>query len=107
MKKNLLSLVGIIMLIPISLSSSLLTAYVVLSLSGLYEIGFITSLSFLQIYGALIVINVVKYKVAQHSERSDMSPVEAFLYALKHVFGYIVGVLFLWGFGYLMHYIIS
>lgn len=60
MSKVLLSL----FLIFIAILVSLLAAYIIMSIARLYEIGFLTQFTFVQIYGLICILSIlnVQYK---------------------------------------------
>lgn len=93
-------------LIVCSFLSSLLVSYVVLSVANLYCVGFITQLSFLQLYGVVLIVSLLKYKYEKSKEEE-----ESFSKFLKNAFTAQFTTIFIvfvtWGLAFLAHYIIS
>lgn len=97
MEKVVLSAVGI----TLSVLVGLLGVKVILSISTLYELTFISNLGFLKIYGVVSLINLLlsKYKDRIIEEGDEMYK-EMFARILHKV----VTILLVWGASYLMYF---
>lgn len=63
--EHLGKITGLVAIILYRFLTSLLMAYVILSVSNLYQLDFVTQLSLSQIYGALMIIWLIKYRHAK------------------------------------------
>lgn len=86
--------------------TALLGAKIIMSIADLYQLCFITKLSFVQLYGLITIINIVKYKKEKTKEEK-----EDFETMMKKAFSGIIGTIFFllagWGIAYVSFYIIS
>lgn len=81
----------------------LLLTYIILSISTLYGISFISQLTFTQVFGTLIIISLVRYRKTK-TEEKELGDVflEGFVGLLSNTLLY----LFVWGFAFLTYYIV-
>ena len=100
MKNLTLGLVAIVLAVLVSL----LGTKVVLSVSNLYELTFISELGFVKVFGlfSLIGLAVPKYKDRIKEEGDEMYE-EVF----KRIMYRVVELLSFWGLIFVMHYILS
>ncbi len=103
--KNAIKTIVFLILICIGFIVELLTAKVILSLSYLYEIDFITQFSFLQIYGLLIIFSLAEYKYKKQD--ADKEFMETVSDSINSIFTKTVVLLFGWGVGFIAYYIIN
>ena len=59
--KTFNKIIFVLIIFAMALSISLFLTHIIVSIGKLYEINYITNLSFLQIYGILGVVSLVKY----------------------------------------------
>lgn len=85
---------------------ALLQTYVILDVSRLFDLKFITeNLTYLQIYGTIGIINLIKFKVSK--KESDNTIDAAFGKMFGNVFTSAIYCLLSWGFLYLAYSIIN
>lgn len=65
--------------------TALLGAKIIISIADLYQLSFITKMSFVQIYGLITIINLIKYKREKSKEEN-----EKFEDLMKRLFGEIL-----------------
>jgi len=86
--------------------TSLLGSKIVLSIAELYQLSFIYSLSFIQIYGVMSIINLVRFKREKPKEEK-----ESFNELMKRGFGEVLFkiafLLLAWGISFLAFNILS
>ena len=86
--------------------TALLGAKIIISIADLYQLSFITKMSFIQIYGLITIINLVKYKKSKHNDEK-----EKFEDLMKRSFGEILHkTIFLlcgWGLAFIAFNILS
>lgn len=87
-----------ILLIILATFASLLKAYVILDVSKLFHLDFITQFNLLQIYIIISIIAVVRYKPESDKELSEVVS-EGY----KQIFGLYLSSLILWGTSYLIN----
>lgn len=93
--------VAFLLLIVCGVLLQLFLSHVILSISTLYGITFISQLKFSQIFGTLIIIGLVRYRKVPE-ESKDFG--EAFLEGCKGVLTNLFLYLFIWGFSFLTYY---
>jgi hypothetical protein len=86
--------------------AALLNAYVILSVSNLYQLSFITQFSFIQVYGILAVISLAIFKYKKE-DSSDGDFTEKMTKAFTELLTVVCTSLLGWGFSFLAYYIIS
>lgn len=101
--ENLGKTVAFVLLLVCSVLLQLLLTYIILSISTLYGISFITQLTFTQIFGTLIIISLVRYRNTK-TEEKDFG--EVFLEGSKGIFGNTILYLTVWGLSFLTYYIV-
>jgi amino acid transporter len=95
---------NVIMLV-VSILVGLFTAFVVFDVSTLYNIEQISSLGFVKIYATISLITLVLYK-RDKSVDEEKTTEEKRFDTVKTLLENIVLNLFVWGFMYLMHFIL-
>jgi hypothetical protein len=103
--ENLGKITAVFIIIIGSFLVSLLNAHVILSVSNLFDLKFITQFSFLQIYGILSVVGFIKYTYKKVETKSDFktSLLESFTALFTNIFVILTG----WGVCYIAYHIIS
>jgi hypothetical protein len=86
--------------------SGLLNTHIILDISNLYELKFITQFSFVQVYGVIILIGIITYK-KQKKEEKEYDFAESMVKGFSELFTKIIGVLCIWGLSYITYNIIS
>lgn len=101
--ENLGKTIAFLLLMGCSVLLQLLLAYIILSISTLYGVSFISQLTFTQVFGTLIIISLVRYRKTK-TEEKDLGEVflEGSVGLLTNLFLY----LFVWGFAFLTYYMI-
>ena len=84
----------------------LLQTYVIQSIAGLYQIGFITQLSFVQIFGALVVISIVAHK-HKHEESEEKEFIENITNIFKSQIYHCLYFLTTWGIAAIVYHFIE
>ena len=94
----------LVLALLLSVLLGLLGTKVILSVSNLYELTFISELGFVKVFGlfSLISLAVAKYKDSIKEEGDEMYE-EVF----KRIVYRVVELLSFWGLMYVVHYIIS
>ena len=82
---------------------SLLGAHIIISVSILYKLTFITQFNFIQIYGALCVWGLITYKYQKEDEGKEEWAVRLF----GSIFSKILFYLLMWGFSFLSYSILT
>lgn len=95
---------NVIMLV-VSILVGLFTAFVVFDVSTLYNIEQISSLGFVKIYATISLITLVLYK-RDKSVDEEKTTEEKTIDTAKTLLEKIALNLFVWGFMYLMHFIL-
>lgn len=86
--------------------TTLLGAKIIMSIADLYQLGFITKLSFVQLYGLITIINIVKYK--KEKDEKEKEDFEAMIKkAFKGILWKVVFLLIGWGLAFASYYVIS
>lgn len=101
--ENFGKFIAILMLLACSVLLQLFVTHVILSISGLYGLTFITQFSFVQIFGTLIVISIVRYRYTK-TENKDLG--EIFLEGSSGLLTNLFTYLFVWGMAFLTYYVI-
>lgn len=88
------------------LSVGIFGAYIALSISTLYQIPYLSTMSFIQLYGLILVINLLKYN--KDKKEKDQSSYggkmkKIFLEILEKV----VSLLVFWGLAYIIYNILN
>ena len=85
--------------------AALLNAYVILSVSKLYQLSFITQFSFIQVYGILAVLSFVKYKYKKSEPNEDFT--DAMTKSFTELLTSVCVTLLGWGLSFIAYHIIS
>jgi len=86
--------------------TALLGTKIIISIADLYQLGFITKMTFVQIYGLITIINIVKYKKSKSSDEDSKFEImikKSFIEILWKVIFLLMG----WGLAFASYYIIS
>jgi hypothetical protein len=86
--------------------TSLLCVKIIISISNLYQIGFIGKFSFLQLYGVISLINIIRYKYKKEEE-SQGDFTEVIKNVFTNVFSTTFFLLISWVLSFVMYYVIS
>lgn len=103
--ENLGKVTLFIVVIVAAFFTSLLGAYIVLSIANLYKISLVSGMSFIQVYGVLTIFTIVMYKYVPKEEGDKTTDVIS-----KAVIELSTRVLFLllsWGLAFLTYAIIA
>lgn len=93
-----------LIVVLLSILTSFLQTYIVISISEMYKLAFITRLSFAQIFGFLIVYGLISYKNDASKSYDDTS--DATNDGSLRATSYTVAYLLIWGMAYLIHLIV-
>lgn len=85
--------------------TSLLAVHIILSIANLYALSFITSFSFVQIYGAITVLSIALYKHKPTKEEDTFGDVVE--QSVKEVFTKVFFLLVSWGMAFLAYNILT
>lgn len=85
--------------------TSLLGAYVVLSISNLYNLSFITNFTFVQVFGAISLIHILAYKYKKSDKDNPFTDVAK--QASLEIATKVLFLLFSWGIAFLSYAIIA
>lgn len=87
---------------------SLLSTYVILEISELFKLDFITQYSFLQVYGFMVILNLLNHKADEKKkETEDKSFSKLMESAFLHIFTSIAFYLLVWGLANVSYLILS
>ena len=100
--KYFLNVIGFIIVVIISLLVGFLLTHVILDVAGLYQLSFITCYSFAQVYCVIGIIGLIPSK-SKDKEDDKISFGENLIKIFGTVIGKCIGILFSWGFLYLLH----
>lgn len=90
-----------ILLIMAGMLVSIFSAYVVLQIAGLFHLQFITQFTFIQVYGCMLIVNLVKSR-SKSKDESNKSIGELAYEFSAIIAGEVVGLLFVWGVAYIL-----
>lgn len=79
---------------------SFLQTYIIISMAGMYELSFITKLSFMQVFGIMLIIGLVKYKNSEGKSEETFS--DLMKKGLENALSSCVSYLIMWGIAYLI-----
>jgi hypothetical protein len=101
--ENFGKFVAILLLMACGVALQLLVTHIILSIAVLYTITFITQFKFVQIFGSLIIISIIRYRYTP-SETKTMG--EAFLEGASVLITNLLLYLSVWGMSFLVYYIV-
>ena len=101
--ENLGKTLAFVLLLVCGVLLQLLLTHIILSISILYGITFITQLTFAQVFGTLIIISLVRYRKTK-TEEKDFG--EVFLEGSKGILSNLLLYLMIWGFSFITYYIL-
>ena len=89
-----------IIVLFIAVLVSFLQTYIIISIAGMYELSFITKLSFMQVFGFMLIFSLVKFKKSETTSDQTFSDVmtKSLSNTLTGVFSYLT----MWGIAYLI-----
>jgi len=97
-----------IIVMVISFFVVLLSTYILRSVATLYELTFITNLSFIQVFGLLGLLNTIRYKYKKPEETREKKDYgETLTESFIALFTTILAWLISWGMLFISHYILS
>jgi len=105
--KNMIKLIVIALAFIISFLVGLLGVKVILSLSALYQLHFITDFSFVQVYGIWMLVSIIRFRYEPDEKNGEKDFSKILLKAFMKVAANLAMILFSWGIGYLAYYIIT
>lgn len=112
-KRNLLSLKEGLYKIPVvifgiasSFLLALLKAYIILSIAGIFSLGFVTSFTLPQIFAVIVLINFTILKKEKFLKYKNVKKTITFKDELQDAIKVLVVYLFIWGIAFLTHGII-
>lgn len=85
--------------------TSLLGAKVVLSIADLYQLSFITKFSFIQLFGLISIIHILKYKHKKEEPQGDFTDVA--INTSSSILSTVIFLLVSWGLSFVTYYAIS
>ena len=103
--KTFLKVILFLFVIVLSFLVGLLTIHILLSIANLYKLEFITRFSFVQIYGIIILISIIRYKYKKSDDDEKFS--DAMLKSLQIIFTTVGVMLSTWGLSFVIYYLIS
>jgi len=105
--KNMIKLFVMAIILTASFFIGLLGVKVILSLSTLYGLEFITKFSFVQVYGIWMLISIIRFRYEPDEKNGEKDFAETSFEAFIKVAANLAMILFSWGLGYLAYYIIT
>ena len=84
----------------IALLVSFLQTYIIISIAGMYDVSFITKLSFMQVFGLMLILGLVKYKKSESQSEDNFS--ELMKKGLSNALSACASYLLMWGMSYLI-----
>jgi len=106
--KNLGKIFLTLILIVGSFLVGLLSTHVVLSIAFLFQLGFITQFSFIQLYGIFIIIDMIMITLKINGEKDkDVSYSDKLVIPFTNLLTKITVVCVVWGFAYLAYAILK
>lgn len=82
---------------------SLLLTHIVISIANLYQISYITQFSFVQLFGIIIIITLLKYTHSYKEPKEDVSYTNMFIGIVTNACLYLL----MWGFAFIAHHILK
>ena len=92
-----------IIVLFIAVLVSFLQTYIIISIAGMYELSFITKLSFMQVFGLMLILVLVKYKRSE--SKSEDTFTESMSKVLSNALSNCVSYLLMCGIAYLILFI--
>ena len=84
----------------ISVLLSFLQTYIIISIAGMYDVQFVTNLSFMQVFGAIFIFSLVAYNVTNNKKEEKFD--EMIKRILTNILTRLFTYLALWGIAYLI-----
>jgi hypothetical protein len=84
----------------------ILSSHIVLSIAGLYSIELITSMSFLQVFGLLMIIDIVKYRYRPEKDESAEF-IDKLMRAINSILTTTMAYLMMWAIAFLSFAILN
>lgn len=96
----------ILIVVACSFLTGLLGTYVIISIANLFKLTFITQFSFVQIYGAWVIIGLIRYRYKKpDSEKKEFT--DSMLESFGQIFANVLVILITWGSSYIAYSIIT
>lgn len=89
-----------IIVLFIAVLVSFFQTYIIISIAGMYELSFITKLSFMQVFGLMLILGLVKYKRSESKSEDPFT--ESMSKVLSNALPNCVSYLLTWGIAYLI-----
>lgn len=84
----------------ISVLLSFLQTYIIISIAGMYDVDFITNLSFMQVFGVIFIFSLVAYNGTNNKKEEKFD--EMIKRILTNILTRLFTYLALWGIAYLI-----
>jgi hypothetical protein len=84
----------------------MLSSHIVLSIAELYSIELITSMSFLQVFGLLMIVDIVKYRY-RRKEVESSEFIDRLMHAINSAFNATIVYLMIWAIAFLSFAILN
>ena len=84
----------------ISVLFSFLETYIIISIAGMYDVDFITNLSFMQVFGTIFIFSLVVYNGTNNKKEEKFD--EMIKRILTNILTRLFTYLALWGIAYLI-----
>jgi len=101
--ENLGRITLMIILLICSFLIALLKTYVIISVSHLYQLCFITQFSFVQVYGVIALITLISYR---YKKNKDIEFKVAYMKAISGLISTVLFILLSWGITCIAYYVI-
>ena len=103
MEKLFSSLFGFAIVLAISILVSCLATFIIMDVAELFDLTFIAELSFVQVFGAMMIWGLMKMKMKVLEDSDEFDLGESFA---KYVLLCIIYLVF-WGLAYISHWAIT
>jgi hypothetical protein len=85
----------------------LLAVYIIIDVARLFQLPFLTELSFAQVYGLYSLINLMKFKFTKEDlEKEAEDDEKAFAKSIAIAVIYTIFLMLFWGMSYIMNFIV-
>ncbi len=105
--RNVAAILVFTVILALTFLNGLLGAHVVLEIAKLYNLTFITSYTFLQIYGTILIVGLIKYNYeATKKKKKELTLGDAFERGFKKILTLAFFYLLNWGTAYIAYLIL-
>jgi iron only hydrogenase large subunit-like protein len=104
--KNLGKLIAWGLMFVAAVFIQMLSSHIVLSIAELYSIELITSMSFLQVFGLLMIVDIVKYRYRSLKEEGAEF-IDKLMHAINSAFNATIVYLMIWAIAFLSFAILN